>query len=773
MEKFNIKVGKLSLESDDNVTGDTFISRPEKELGEKLGAIFGLVELSSLPESFLEDLVEILADLKTEYYLPPYDTEYGVEKRFEECLARANRRISKAINESIEKVDLRNINILIGLAYKNKIHLSQIGQVKALLYHEKKRHGLIIIDILAQAGEKKAKLDQEKMFSNLVSGEITIKDNIIICNDSVFEYVSQNDLGEIISENVSSSALTEISNALKETSGGGNTNFYCLLLEPDYQGEEIIAPEEDGGRQQSVEPRRYASGHPQGSIEQLLTTQNRTEKYLAPSLMPNWQKILMIIGSGLLFIIKKAGYYLLKLLRLLYKYLRIGLIRLQRSIAAKTRARRGLAAIDIAEAGQKTDIAIHIDKAEEEKIEPETFTDEPMTPEPAVSALATDTISGKINWQLNRLAAWAFGLRLWQKSILIVVFILIFLFSQSVVLFGRSEENVVQESGLETLTKRIEDKLNNAEAQNIFNDENGAKQSLAEARDLIAQIPDKNKYDSERERLQARIDGLIQALQKITYLDNPKVIADLTKLNGNAQSAGLARVGNTLLSFDNNNQNLYLIDEASGQATSTVLRELSQVRKITTLNGQAALILNGEKEVFIFDLAKKTLTKAYASDVKINDLEVYEGKVYLLKAEKTQIYRHTITDNKLGSGSAWITEGDANKGTAIALDGGLYLGREGGELKHFNRGKLEDKNWSAIEPPLSSISQLATTPQSNYVFVLDGENKRVVAFDNNGTLRKQYTSKNFSSVSSLALLEKEKKIYLLSDNKVYLIEIDF
>ena len=58
MDKFNIKISKLSLESDGNITGDTFISRPEGDLGEKLGVIFGLVELSSLPEGFLDDLVE-------------------------------------------------------------------------------------------------------------------------------------------------------------------------------------------------------------------------------------------------------------------------------------------------------------------------------------------------------------------------------------------------------------------------------------------------------------------------------------------------------------------------------------------------------------------------------------------------------------------------------------------------------------------------------------------------------------------------------------------
>lgn len=799
MDKFNIRISKLSLESDGNITGDTFISKPDINLEEKLGVIFGLVELFNLPEGFLDDLVEILADLKTEYYLPPFDNEYGVEKRFEDCLARANRRINKSINDCIEKVDLRNINVLIGLTYKNKIHLSHIGQAKALLYHEKKKHGVIIVDILSQAGEKKPKADQEKMFSNLISGEITTKDDVIICNDSVFEYISQSDLGGIISENASNRAISEISSSLKETSGGENTNFYCLLLEPDYQDEEESEPEKiivSHNRVRQTEPRHYTNEHPTGSIERLLKTQHKTERYLAPSLMPNWQRILIIIGRSSLQLLKKIGIYLFIAGKFLYKYIRIGLIKLSRLIAARFKARRAATAgpkemnleTEPQNTEELTEVRVKIEAEGGEAIETvdigkeitkfsldesEFINELEKSVETFQPAFTGNGVSDRINNKLNRLAGWLFGLRTWQKALLIIVFILAFLFSQSVVWLGRSEETVTAETGIESLTKQIEDKINNAEAQNIFNDENGAKSSLQEAKTLLAQIPDKRKYDSERNRLQERISGIVQALQKISYLENPKIIADLAKVNASAQTTGLARVGNTLLSFDNNNQNLYLVEEASGQATSTVWHELSQVRKIVALNGQSAVILNGEKEVYIFDLSKKTLTKALVSDVKITDMEVYEGKVYLLKAEKNQVYRHTVSDNKLNTGATWISSGDATGGVAIALDGGLYFGRAGGEIRHFTKSKMEDKTWTAIEPPLTNISQLATTPQSNYLYVLDAENKRVVAYDSNGVLRKQYSSKSFNSVASLALMEKEKKIYLLSDNKIYQIDIDF
>ena len=116
MEPSKIKTAKLALEADGNIVGECFVLTPEKDLDKKLGVLFGIVEIYNINDTFISGLWEAINDLKTEYYLPPFNLERGLEKRFEEAVARANRRIKNAVSQSIEDVDLRNLSAVLGIS---------------------------------------------------------------------------------------------------------------------------------------------------------------------------------------------------------------------------------------------------------------------------------------------------------------------------------------------------------------------------------------------------------------------------------------------------------------------------------------------------------------------------------------------------------------------------------------------------------------------------------------------------------------------------------
>src|SRR3989344_482848 len=179
MSQFQTVIGKLVINSEsDSAVGDVFVAKPKSELQSKLGSIIGLIELFAQPDEFVDKFFEIINNLETEYYLPPFDNEDGVEKRFEDCLQRANRRLNKIISDSLTEIELKNIDAFIGLVHKNAIYLSLIGKSNAFLFHRKKKHDYAIIDIFSQTGEKNPKINQEKMFSNIINGVITEKDNL-------------------------------------------------------------------------------------------------------------------------------------------------------------------------------------------------------------------------------------------------------------------------------------------------------------------------------------------------------------------------------------------------------------------------------------------------------------------------------------------------------------------------------------------------------------------------------------------------------------------
>ena len=238
MDKKQIKIAKLAIEADGNIIGESFVAKPEKDLASKLGVLFGVIEMYNVDDNFSHKLLEAVSDLKTEFYLPPYGTQSTPEKRFEESLARANRRLFSAFSESIEPIDLRNINVTIGLSRKNEVYLSQIGHGKAFLFHRKKNWEILVLDILSDEDRPAEKPNPEKLFSSVLSGAVGENDGLLVCNEEFLGYFSQNELARTIDEHAPDEALKYLGDQIREKVA--KANFYAIAIKPE-QKEKLLA----------------------------------------------------------------------------------------------------------------------------------------------------------------------------------------------------------------------------------------------------------------------------------------------------------------------------------------------------------------------------------------------------------------------------------------------------------------------------------------------------------------------------------------------------
>lgn len=773
MGQLQTSISKLIMDNGkDSATGDVFVAQTKPELKSRLGTIIGIIELFSQPDELVDKFFEIINDLETEYYLPPFDNEGGVEKRFEECLQRANRRIHKAINDSMVAIELKNIHAFVGLINRDRIYLSQIGQSNALLFHRKKEYDYLIVDIFAQAGEKPAKINVEKMFSNIINGVITEKDNLFFCNESLLDYVSQNELMNITTTESPMTALKEIEVLLRKENP--NNNFYAIAIEPltnttDRKIAPLITNEKLGLDDDIIEKHYIPS---QNSINKLITTQENTEKYLAPGVSSNWKKAIMIISIGVSIALKFT-----------YKYLKIGLIKLWKIINIifdylKVKIPQLVHTIfkikALNTAGASSPITLTSDT-----YPPKSDTDDFLTtPYSEINHSHHSNFTAKnqgvminISHWLNKQIAKFIGLNKLQQILLVVVLILIFFFSQSMVWQGQVK-NTTEKTSTTDLVKQIEDSLNAGEAKNIFNDETGSKESLQLAIELMNQIPNSSRYTDVKEKLQRRIDELNKSLQKIAYLENPEVVSDLANQNQAADISTITKSGNFIFAFDNQNQNIYKIDLDKKQ---TLARQLSsnftKIRKIIALDENNIIILNGDSELFKYNFEANTAESALAAGDKITDLNIYGGKLYTLKAENNQIYKHFPVDTGYNSGNNWIKDGTTiNQVVAFAIDGSVFTINDTGVIQHLLNGNLVTSEFSATTPAITSPRQILSDGETNYLYVLDQNNQRIIVFDkNSGTIKIQYSSKDFTDMKSMALESKDKKIYLLSDKKIYLI----
>ncbi|NCN07505.1 hypothetical protein GW933_02315 [Candidatus Falkowbacteria bacterium] len=736
---------------------DAFVAKPKPELKSKLGTIVGIIELFAQPDEFVDKFFEIINDLETEYYLPPFETEGGIEKRFEECLQRANRRIHKAINDSVIELEPKNINSLVALIHHGKIYLSQIGQNNALLFHRKKQYDYIIVDIFSQAGDKTSKINSEKMFSNIINGAITEKDNLFFCNDSVLEYISQNELMEIITEESPASALKEIESILKKDSQ--DNNFYAIAIEPvikeDKFTEQLIVSANN--TMPEIEKPRVPS---QTSINKLISTQENTEKYLAPSMAPNWKKALVITVWGLRVVTKFIIKYLKIISLEIIKLSKVTFNYIYHKFAKQKLNNRDTSTIN-------SDQSLNPNKP---TIDPSENTQTSYSHKLKENKNLFDTISDFINRQITKFVS----LNKLQKSLFITGLVLIFFFSQSMVWQGQVVTNS-EKTSTSDIIKQIEDNLNAGEAKNIFNDEAGSKESLQLAINLLSQIPNNNKYQATKNELQSRIDDLNRSLQKIVYLDNPETISDLFNQNESADLSSMTISGNYIFVFDNNNQNIYKIDLEKKQTIAKKLpQNFSNVRKIAAIDDNKVLLLNNDSELYTYNLETNLAESSLTNKDKITDISLYGGKLYALIADKGQILKHFPVDTGYNSGSSWIKDGtDITDIVTFTIDGGIYTINDTGNIKYLLSGKLMATNFSEVNPAISSPKQIFTDGDSSYLYVLDQNNQRIIVFEkNSGNIKTQYSSKEFSNMKSIIINSKEKKIYVLANKKIYLINTD-
>lgn len=762
MDSLNLKIAKLILENDNqSATGDIFVAQPEDDLEARFGIMFGLVEIFNLPMEFTDKFFEIISDCHTEYYLPPFDPEQSVSRRFEECLQRVNRRVSKSIKESVAVIEPRCINAIIGLIHRDKIYLSKTGKNNALLFHQQRKYDHRLVDIFGETGEKKQKIDPEKIFAHVINGETSSKDRLIFFNEGILECLSLHEIMNLVTEQDATQAANEIKQILKIKDE--RNNFYAIIIQPTINEEKIKYQTQKLKTEIGAVPKIPT----QNSINRLINTQENTERYLTPSLMPNWKKIAILTWR----LIKKTSIYLKAFALMTIKLFGNWAKTIKNNLPRWLKALKKTGQIAIKEPKEITQKLTDHSWLTAKKI-----TQKNVVPTQEIFAdyNKKDGLMKKISHWLNRQIAKFISLNRLQQTALIIAFILIFLFSQSIVWQGQRTQTFGEYGDFSELIKQIEETINAAEAQNIFNDQVGAKNSISRAREMIEQITEQKKYQDIKEELNQKIEKISQMLQKVVYLESPEIIYNLINRNPNAQTQTITMAGGQIFVYDNQNQTIYQINPDTKEAVSWPLAsQINEVRKIVSRNDKNLILLNQEGQFFQYNFDQRVSQNILMVNNLVADFDFYGNRLYTLQPDRGQIFRHTAIDTGFNSGNTWLRNYNAGQGALLSIDGGIYLVENDGQIKYFTTGQLATITFSPVEPALKSIKQLATNQESNYLYFLEPENQRIVVFDKRGNLKIQYTSKNFNQMRAITIAEPERKIYLLADNKIFMIEMSF
>jgi hypothetical protein len=150
----------------------------------------------------------------------------------------------------------------------------------------------------------------------------------------------------------------------------------------------------------------------------------------------------------------------------------------------------------------------------------------------------------------------------------------------------------------------------------------------------------------------------------------------------------------------------------------------------------------------------------------------YLSNIYVLDKTKGGVIKFIGGKNGFGETKYFAdSEPDLTTANSMAIDGSIYLLLADGTILKYTKGKSDNFNILGLDTPFSNPQKIYTSIDFEYLYILDSNNSRIVVLDKSGNYKLQYSSEILKSAKELEVLEKENKIYVLSSNKIYQVDL--
>src|SRR3989344_1336889 len=230
------------------------------------------------------------------------------------------------------------------------------------------------------------------------------------------------------------------------------------------------------------------------------------------------------------------------------------------------------------------------------------------------------------------------------------------------------------------------------------------------------------------------------------------------------------------------NKALVSASEINSVAAKNVDASQSQILSLELKNSDSPFFTQDDKNIYFLKEGvissnktdNKTKKIINSSDLlkNIGGLGVYFGNIYVLD-KSGQILKFVAQDDEFSKTNYFPKDTSPNlsKAQSIAIDGSIWILFSDGTIEKFTKGKSDNLNISGLDKPFSAPSRIFTDADSDNVYILDNGNSRIVVLEKNGSYKSQYQTDILKNAKDFEVKEADKKIYILSNNKIYEIDI--
>ena len=331
------------------------------------------------------------------------------------------------------------------------------------------------------------------------------------------------------------------------------------------------------------------------------------------------------------------------------------------------------------------------------------------------------------------------GLNHTRKLILTIVIIIIIIFATSIFFALQKQQNDKLALEFNRILPQAQKKYDEGKSLSDLN-QALAKDSFLTAQKILDEEKDKFPKDSTYSK------QILDLLSKVNNEigSSPKPTTSTVKEVSSSDSVYLSlQLKNSALYFTLDEKTVYFITS----------KEISSIA-----NGSSA---------------SKSLIKNDNDWESVGGLATYSTNLYVLEKSQNQILKFVNSGSEY-SKADYLTASekpDFSKATSITIDNNVYVLFSGGTVSKYFKGNSQDFSLKGLDKPMSSPTRIYSNPDFDNIYILDNGNSRILAFDKTGNFKAQYQAQVIKNAKDFEVLEKDKKIFVLSSGKVYQIDI--
>jgi hypothetical protein len=278
----------------------------------------------------------------------------------------------------------------------------------------------------------------------------------------------------------------------------------------------------------------------------------------------------------------------------------------------------------------------------------------------------------------------------------------------------------------------------------------------------------KQKAGKEKEREVAKVQEEARNREAMgIYEVSPELFLDLTLLSSGFKGDTLSSSGGNLYVLDKNSKKIVSIEISSKKSEVVAGQgELSEALDLASYEDRV-FISDSEGIKEVGDEVESVIEKDWEGNVLI---QAFAGNLYVLDKSAGQIYRFSGGEGGFGSKQNWLaasTKPDFSDASSWTFDGSIYV-LTGSKVLKFSQGSPQV---FSLASEVLSVNAIYADEENQHLYVLDKENGKVIVLEKDGKFKAQYSSDQISQSTNLVAPESEKRIILLTGEKLLTIEM--